>query len=110
MELRNVVNGFYLIYKLYFFLGLCEACSLKLNFCHKRREVVKKKKRTKKLKKTQSVEDLKDGSNEGSQAQEHDEQKDEEDPDSQLWKGPSKILEEESKEEQFDDYLEDLLL
>ncbi|XP_073096785.1 protein FRA10AC1 isoform X4 [Manis javanica] len=94
--------------------GLCQECSLKLNFHHRRKEV-KSKKRKDKTKK-----DCEESSHKKprlSSAEESSKKKDKGSSDeeegtleSELWKGPLPETDEKSQEEEFDDYFQDLFL
>ncbi|XP_069467451.1 protein FRA10AC1 homolog isoform X2 [Ambystoma mexicanum] len=96
-------------------LRLCSECSYKLNFHHRRREIKPTKKRQateeiteepprKKSKPSPSRE-----SKHKKKKEEHDE--DQEGPsDADYWKGPVQETDEKSREEEFDDYFQDMFL
>lgn len=97
--------------------GLCHDCSYKVNYHHKRREVTKKSKKRKqtedsgrkdskkKSKKDEATTAEKEESSVTSEAQ-----KAEESSLDDIWKGPAKLPDEKSREEEFEEYLEDLFL
>uniref|UniRef100_A0A3P9LA76 FRA10A associated CGG repeat 1 n=1 Tax=Oryzias latipes TaxID=8090 RepID=A0A3P9LA76_ORYLA len=119
-------------------LRLCPECSFKLNFHHKRKEVKAKskknkasqenqepaKKKKKKRRKTSShSKKHKDkkrrdhssaSSSSESQNSEKEDSEAEEEPEGQSesdhWRGPAPAVEEKSREEEFDDYFEDMFL
>ncbi|XP_053367971.1 protein FRA10AC1 [Clarias gariepinus] len=116
-------------------LRLCPECSFKLNYHHKRKEVkVKKRRRSKenedepqnkkskhksKHKRKEKHKHKKRRKEHSSSSSEdsHDSEKDLESEDeaegpseSEYWKGPAPALEEKTREEEFDDYFEDMFL
>lgn len=116
-------------------LRLCPECSFKLNYHHKRKEVtVKKRRRSKEnvdkslSKKSKSSRNHKrkdkhkkrrkeysSSSSEESQGSDKDaeseEEEEEEGPsESDHWRGPAPAVEEKSREEEFDEYFEDMFL
>ncbi|XP_067225019.1 protein FRA10AC1 [Chanodichthys erythropterus] len=119
-------------------LRLCPECSYKLNYHHKRKEVtVKKRRRSKEnvdkslIKKSKSSHSRKhkrkdkrkhkkrrkeysSSSSEESQGSDKDaesEDEEEEGPsESDHWRGPAPTVEEKSREEEFDEYFEDMFL
>jgi len=95
-------------------LRLCTDCSQKLNYCKKRKEAKRKKKKQKRKRsegksgdETSKATEQSSGSDETSKESEKKEDSDAEDD---IWKGPAKILDEKSREDEFEDYLADLLL
>uniref|UniRef100_A0A8C2EB10 FRA10A associated CGG repeat 1 n=1 Tax=Cyprinus carpio TaxID=7962 RepID=A0A8C2EB10_CYPCA len=111
-------------------LRLCPECSFKLNYHHKRKEVtVKKRRRSKenvdkslsktskssrkhkrkdKRKHKKRRKEYSSSSSEESQGSDKDE---EEGPsESDHWRGPAPTVEEKSREEEFDEYFEDMFL
>lgn len=107
--------------------GLCQECSFKLNFHHRRKEIKSTKKRSKaktesdesphKNSRSSSSEEASQGKGEGHSSSKRSEDSrnrnaDEEDSasDSELWKGPLPETDEKSQEEEFDDYFQDLFL
>lgn len=106
-------------------LRLCEPCSLKLNFCHKRvRATKKRRKRNDHSFKEEPVSGDTKALNEaasGGGDKEGDGTSDtglvattstsiEEESQDQIWKGPAKLPDEKTREDEFELYLEDLLL
>ncbi|XP_007639650.1 protein FRA10AC1 homolog isoform X3 [Cricetulus griseus] len=106
--------------------GLCQECSFKLNFHHRRKEVKSKKRKAKTKieyddsphKKSKSSSEAAKGKDEGHSSSKRSEDSrntgdtDEEDDasESELWKGPLPETDEKSQEEEFDDYFQDLFL
>ncbi|XP_047464512.1 protein FRA10AC1 [Mugil cephalus] len=120
-------------------LRLCPECSFKLNYHHKRKEVIAKKKtkrlsvenqepptkkKTKKRRRSSShskkhkhrkhrERSASSSSSEGSQNSDKDSEAGD-DPggqsDGEHWRGPAPAVEEKSREEEFDDYFEDMFL
>ncbi|XP_071266186.1 protein FRA10AC1 isoform X2 [Salvelinus alpinus] len=117
--------------------GLCPECSFKLNYHHKRKEVIAKRKRPKsseenevepqskrakkgskkhknKHKKRQKDHSSPSNSEDDSQESDKAEGEHSEEPDSlseaDHWKGPAPTMEEKSSEEKFDEYFEDMFL
>ncbi|KAK2154229.1 hypothetical protein LSH36_274g06068 [Paralvinella palmiformis] len=113
-------------------LRLCPECSYKLNYHHNRREVTRAKRRSSdsekvvKRQKTDSTEtsgsrsaddeapnvpdgDDKSHRGEPSKSASQDGQKVSEDPNNP-WSGPVKIAEEKSREEEFEEYFEDMFM
>lgn len=119
-------------------LRLCPECSYKLNYHHKRKEVTAKKRRRSKenldvSKKSKSSKSRKNkrkdkrkhkkrrkehSSSSSEESQESDKGSDDDDDDedadgpseSEHWKGPAPAVEEKSREEEFDEYFEDMFL
>lgn len=99
-------------------LRLCRECSYKVNYYHKRKEVTKKsrdkhrsfkrkwqkKQKYEKRQKLEAEEEETVVESDNSQVTEETESED------NIWKGPAKITEEKSREEEFEEYLEDLFL
>lgn len=95
-------------------LRLCQECSPKLNFHHRRKEVKSKKRKDKtkkhdeesshKKSRLSSTEELLKNKDKGSSDEE------ESTSESELWKGPLPETDEKSQEEEFDDYFQDLFL
>ncbi|XP_061612611.1 protein FRA10AC1 isoform X1 [Phyllopteryx taeniolatus] len=114
--------------------GLCPECSFKLNYHHKRKEVKAKKmlrkepeenqepsqKKTKKRSLPRSKKHKhrrhreRSGSSSSSEESQGKESEPEDEPEcrseSDHWRGPAPAVEEKSREEEFDDYFEDLFL
>ncbi|PNJ89477.1 FRA10AC1 isoform 5 [Pongo abelii] len=95
-------------------LRLCQECSIKLNFHHRRKEI-KSKKRKDKTKK--DCEESSHKKSRLSSAEEASKKKDKGNSDeeesaseSELWKGPLPETDEKSQEEEFDEYFQDLFL
>ncbi|RVE59496.1 hypothetical protein OJAV_G00189060 [Oryzias javanicus] len=116
-------------------LRLCPECSFKLNFHHKRKEVkaksknkvsqenqepVKKKKKRRKSSSARSKKHKKrrDHSSTSSSSESQNSEKEDSDGEDELegqsesdhWRGPAPAVEEKSREEEFDDYFEDMFL
>ncbi|XP_050015730.1 protein FRA10AC1 homolog isoform X1 [Alexandromys fortis] len=107
-------------------LRLCQECSFKLNFHHRRKEIKSKKRKAKtkiecddsprKKSRSSSSETSKgtDGGHSSSKKPEDSRNRntDEEDSasESELWKGPLPETDGKSQEEEFDDYFQDLFL
>lgn len=106
-------------------LRLCQECSFKLNFHHRRKEIKSKKRKAKTKtecddsphKKSKSSSEVSKGKDEGHTSLKRSEDSrnrntDEEDSasESELWKGPLPETDEKSQEEEFDDYFQDLFL
>ncbi|KAF3704401.1 Protein FRA10AC1 -like protein [Channa argus] len=116
-------------------LRMCPECSFKLNFHHKRKEVKaktktkrlseenqeppqkKKKKRkrssshSKKHKdKNRRHKEYSDSSSSSEDKETEDEDEPEEQSEAEHWRGPAPAVEEKSREEEFDEYFEDLFL
>ncbi|XP_073934847.1 protein FRA10AC1 homolog isoform X2 [Castor canadensis] len=106
-------------------LRLCQECSLKLNFHHRRKEIKSKKRKAKKdceessykksrLSSTEEASKKKDKGHsslkksEDSVTRNADEE--ESASESELWKGPLPGTDEKSQEEEFDEYFHDLFL
>ncbi|KAK7110137.1 protein FRA10AC1 homolog [Littorina saxatilis] len=101
-------------------LRLCPDCSYKLNYHHKKKEVVppntkkdkhkekkqKKHKKHKKGRKEDDGESQAETSGKGGKPGDTDAHND----DGNVWSGPAKIAEEKSREEEFDDYFADMFL
>lgn len=108
-------------------LRLCQECSFKLNFHHRRKEIKSTKKKSKttpecdesprKKSRSPPSEEASKGKDEGHSSSKKSEDSrnrnaEEEDSasDSELWKGPLPETDEKSQEEEFDDYFQDLFL
>ncbi|XP_050980630.1 protein FRA10AC1 isoform X1 [Labeo rohita] len=117
-------------------LRLCPECSFKLNYHHKRKEVTVKKRRRSKENVDKSVskkskssrkhkrkdkrkhkkrrKEYSSSSSEESQSSDKDEESGEEEEEgpseSDHWRGPAPTVEEKSREEEFDEYFEDMFL
>uniref|UniRef100_S4RY19 FRA10A associated CGG repeat 1 n=1 Tax=Petromyzon marinus TaxID=7757 RepID=S4RY19_PETMA len=109
-------------------LRLCPECSNKLNYHHKKREVKRKRKqekeeerRIRKEKRRRShhgegtLSDTVDDEEEGSSSDESRQQVDavaeaKEMSESDYWKGPVQETEEKCREDEFEDYFEDMFL
>ncbi|KAF6735368.1 FRA10AC1-like protein [Oryzias melastigma] len=116
-------------------LRLCPECSFKLNFHHKRKEVkaksknkvsqenqepVKKKKKRRKSSSSHSKKHKhkkrRDHSSTSSSSESQNSEKEDSDgepegqSESDHWRGPAPAVEEKSREEEFDDYFEDMFL
>lgn len=98
--------------------GLCHDCSYKVNYHHKRKEVTKSKrrkhredsdKRESKKKKKRTDEDATEGTEEVKESSVSGEPEVKGSLDD-IWKGPAKLPDEKSREEEFEEYLEDLFL
>nr|XP_022288373.1 protein FRA10AC1 homolog [Crassostrea virginica] len=95
-------------------LRLCSDCSYKLNYHHKKKEILPKKKkkelesRSKKHKSRHqdSKDEDVDHPNTSSSREKDKPQEDEK----SIWSGPAKISEEKSRDEEFEDYFEDMFL
>jgi len=97
---------------------LCFECSYKLNYHHKKKEVTKKKKKRKKERKkrkknkdesSSSSSSSSSSEDEGGKSDEKAEQKKEDDP-NDIWSKPIQREEEKSREDVFNEFLEDLFL
>ncbi|TNN03850.1 protein FRA10AC1 [Takifugu flavidus] len=113
-------------------LRLCPECSFKLNYHHKRKEVKakpktqgeenekpshKKKKKRRKSSSSHSKKHKRDRSSPSSSEDSQESDKEApagEEPEGQSeadhWRGPAPVVEEKSREEEFDEYFEDLFL
>lgn len=107
-------------------LRLCQECSFKLNFHHRRKEIKSKKRKAKtkiecddspRKKSRSSSSEASKGTDEGHSSSQKPEDSrsrntDEEDSasESELWKGPLPETDGKSQEEEFDDYFQDLFL
>eukprot|EP00088_Acartia_fossae_P023770 TRINITY_DN2477_c0_g1_i2.p1 TRINITY_DN2477_c0_g1~~TRINITY_DN2477_c0_g1_i2.p1 ORF type:complete len:324 (-),score=73.10 TRINITY_DN2477_c0_g1_i2:239-1210(-) len=104
---------------------LCFECSYKLNYHHKKKDVTKRKKKRKKEKKKSKKSKKKkhrnDSSSGSSSSEEEDskeekeieakrKKKEEEEDASNIWSKPVEREEEKTREEEFNDFLEDLFL
>ncbi|KAK2820405.1 hypothetical protein Q5P01_023364 [Channa striata] len=90
-------------------LRLCPECSFKLNYHHKRKEKHKHKDKHRRHK------DHSDSSSSSEESLNSDkETEDEDEPekqsDAEHWRGPAPAVEEKSREEEFDEYFEDMFL
>nr|CAG4642894.1 EOG090X0H59 [Evadne anonyx] len=101
-------------------IRLCDDCSCKLNYHQKRKEVTKSKKRKSKHKSKKTREHKKD---EGTSDESDDTESKEENPSKEgssskeepsvstdIWKESQQTVEEKSRDEEFEQYLEDLFL
>lgn len=107
-------------------LRLCQECSFKLNFHHRRKEIKSKKRKAKtkiecddspRKKSRSSSSEASKGTDKGHSSSKKPEDSrnrntDEEDSasESELWKGPLPETDGKSQEEEFDDYFQDLFL
>ncbi|XP_018616332.2 protein FRA10AC1 [Scleropages formosus] len=109
-------------------LRLCPECSYKLNFHHKRKEIkVKKQRRSdgkreeseskraktshRRKKKRKSKEPSSPKGTEDSEGSAKEQSEDEEGPsEADHWKGPAPSVDEKSREEEYDEYFEDMFL
>ncbi|XP_048194632.1 protein FRA10AC1 isoform X2 [Perognathus longimembris pacificus] len=106
-------------------LRLCQECSFKLNFHHRRKEIKSKKRKSKKdceeyvhkkskLSPTEDSSKKKDKGHSSSKESEDSANRhtDEEESasESELWRGPLPETDEKSQEEEFDEYFQDLFL
>ncbi|CAL4133741.1 unnamed protein product, partial [Meganyctiphanes norvegica] len=98
-------------------LRLCHDCSYQVNYSHKRKEVTKNSKKRKgdrKQKKRKKHKHKRERESESSSESSEEEAATSDPKDKNagedIWKGPAKILDEKSREEEFDEYLEDLFL
>ncbi|KAL3864472.1 hypothetical protein ACJMK2_006151 [Sinanodonta woodiana] len=101
-------------------LRLCPDCSYKLNYHHRKKEVLPKKKEIKETEKSSKKirsDELSDDKAESSHSgtiEESDKTKGGSesniDDESEVWKGPVKLTEEKSREEEFDEYFADMFL
>ncbi|XP_061189375.1 protein FRA10AC1 homolog [Saccostrea echinata] len=98
-------------------LRLCPDCSYKLNYHHKKKEILpKKKKKDKQVESSykkhkshhRSSSETEDTEHPGGSSSRKKEKSSEEEK--SLWSGPAKISEEKSREEEFEDYFEDMFL
>ncbi|XP_078202194.1 protein FRA10AC1 isoform X6 [Callithrix jacchus] len=95
-------------------LRLCQECSIKLNFHHRRKEIKSKKRKDKtkndseesshKKSRLSSAEEVSKKKDKGNS------DKEENTSESELWKGPLPETDEKSQEEEFDEYFQDLFL
>lgn len=100
-------------------LRLCPDCSYKLNYHHKKKEIVKKSKKRdkivesehkkKKIENKLSEEDTLDNTVKKSTESSTDTKSDSIEEKS-IWSGPAKLPDEKSREEEFEDYFEDMFL
>ncbi|XP_045665892.1 protein FRA10AC1 isoform X1 [Ursus americanus] len=108
-------------------LRLCQECSFKLNFHHRRKEVKSKKRKDKtkkdyeesshkksRLSSAEETSKKKEKGHSSSKKSENsvnrDSDEEEGTSESELWKGPLPETDEKSQEEEFDDYFQDLFL
>ncbi|XP_053306944.1 protein FRA10AC1 [Spea bombifrons] len=104
-------------------LRLCPECSYKLNFHHRRKEVQPKKRKLQeddgkpsrkrsKGSQTQEKSKRKETSSDKQEDSSETDEKDEEDAktDAEFWRGPHQEAEEKSREEEFDEYFQDMFL
>lgn len=100
--------------------GLCSDCSHKLNFHHQKKEVIKKKKHKKEKKRRRSLSKSGDETEE-TKEREKKQQKEEreetlvpgpskdEKEDADVWRETQTLTEEKTRDEEFEEYLQDLL-
>nr|CAG4652282.1 EOG090X0H59 [Triops cancriformis] len=99
-------------------LRLCIGCSYKLNYHHKKKEVTRKKRKrsTEKKTKKRSRKERRQSSSSSSSSEEEEpklsEEKhtDEEEKSASVWKDSRNVTEDRTREEEFDEYLQDLFL
>ncbi|KAL0269970.1 UNVERIFIED_CONTAM: hypothetical protein PYX00_007533 [Menopon gallinae] len=97
-------------------LRLCPGCSHKLNYCHKKKEVKKPKKKHRDREKPSSSKHVKtekpDKSVDEDKSKDNakDETEIDEKEDVDIWKAKDNPEEEKSRDEEFEEYLEDLFL
>ncbi|KAK7019391.1 hypothetical protein SK128_005873 [Halocaridina rubra] len=100
-------------------LRLCSSCSYKVNYFHKRKEVTRrpkdkhkrlKRKRGNREKYDRQDMELQATEGESSTKVENEKISEENMEGNDIWKGPAKIIEEKTREEEFEEYLEDLFL
>ncbi|VDH88916.1 protein FRA10AC1 [Mytilus galloprovincialis] len=98
-------------------LRLCPDCSYKLNYHHRKKEILPKSKRKDKSQhkkqKTEEMQSDKDSSLDETFKKPPDQstsQKPDSIEDKSIWSGPAKLPDEKSREEEFDDYFEDMFL
>ncbi|KAL4231453.1 hypothetical protein ACF0H5_009030 [Mactra antiquata] len=107
-------------------LRLCPDCSYKLNFHHRRKEIKsskKKDKHRKKMKKSKRSSSESEGEDQGSPKPTGNEMSEvrnkieevapgtsTDKSDENIWSGPAKIVEEKSREEEFDEYFADMFM
>lgn len=108
---------FIILILLFSTVGLCDDCSHKLNYHQKRREVTKQKKKrsknkTKKHKSDQMKHEKdKESSDEGGDTEPKAENQSQEPSGSaNIWRENQQTVEEKSRDEEFEEYLEDLFL
>ncbi|KAG0723703.1 Protein FRA10AC1 [Chionoecetes opilio] len=97
-------------------LRLCHNCSYKVNYHHKRREVTKLRKRKHREDPEKRQKKRKEEAEEGTEeAQEGSSGSGEAEAEAKaslddIWKGPAKLTDEKSRDDEFEEYLEDLFL
>nr|XP_053652760.1 protein FRA10AC1 homolog [Cherax quadricarinatus]XP_053652769.1 protein FRA10AC1 homolog [Cherax quadricarinatus]XP_053652774.1 protein FRA10AC1 homolog [Cherax quadricarinatus] len=99
-------------------LRLCRDCSYKINYYRKRKEVTRKSIKHKHRESSKKKKSRRDESESAENAQETNEgnslsnakQVDETESENSIWKGPAKLPDEKSREEEFEEYLQDLFL
>ncbi|XP_028391301.1 protein FRA10AC1-like [Dendronephthya gigantea] len=99
-------------------LRLCPDCSVKLNYHHKRKAVKKKARKEKKHKKAKRRRKSDEGSDDSSSKKESEERPDEGksstskdlEEGSDVWEKPVTAVVEKTREEEFDDYFDDMFL
>lgn len=112
--------AFEILSKCFHPLGLCPDCSQKLNFHHQRKEVTKKKKQKKqKKRRSLSVSDEDVDKTKGVKVKEEKEKEETPAPgtskeeecnkDTGVWRETQNAIEEKSRDEEFEEYLQDLL-
>lgn len=100
-------------------LRLCHDCSYRVNYHHRRKEVTKSKrrkhredsdKRESKKKKKRNEEDAAERAEEAKESTSASGEPEVKASLDDIWKGPAKLPDEKSREEEFEEYLEDLFL
>lgn len=91
---------------------LCPDCSYKLNYHHKKKDVTKTKKKKRKEKKKNKGRNSSDSSEDESIKRQKliEEQKEEEKKASKIWSAPVQVEQEKSRDDDFEEYLEDLFM
>jgi protein FRA10AC1 len=114
--------AFTIVLKYIFFLGLCPDCSYKLNYHHKKKEVTRRKlKKPKKAKKKKRKREERSESAESDEKSSEGEQfKEEAKPSTStetaepsgadIWREAQQVVEEISRDAEFEEYLQDLFL
>ncbi|KAK3884083.1 hypothetical protein Pcinc_011619 [Petrolisthes cinctipes] len=97
-------------------LRLCHDCSYKVNYHHKRKELTKRpgksknKSRGKEKKKSKKEDKEEKGRTEDEDINKDEDGESKEEEAANIWKGPAKLTDEKNREEEFEEYLEDLFL
>lgn len=89
---------------------LCPECSYKLNYHHKKREVKRQKKIKKAVKKRKDKTCGTDRNNKSEKLEVEEKISVEDKIEKSIWSGPVQIEEEKSREDEFDEYFEDLFI